>query len=351
MNYTENYGFDLPEGSDFVDVEHFNENARKVDELLCPEYSEEKEIAELESGEKLSKAFGKIAKAIKYLIAHLKDTTIHFTTEEREKLKNIAKGANAYTHPTYTARTGVPTANQAPAFGGTFTVTQPVSDASGHITGMNSRSVTIPSTAATTSVAGLMSASDKTKLNGIATGANKTTIAANLTTTTKGYALDATMGKELYNYISALQTDVVYLKYLVNTSSADFIEAKYLKNHTNSELGSINYAYIPYSIASALKTSNKVIVGFTNGAVAVFSIDDTSIMLLGRTINWIKGSVPYVGKATIQGGTNTLALASGSGGYTIYDNELYKNDGTVKQTIILEISAASKEISVFYKII
>ena len=81
MNYTENYGFDLPEGTDFVDVEHFNENARKVDDLLCPEYSEEKEIAELESGEKLAKAFGKIAKAIKDLIVHLKDTTIHFTTE------------------------------------------------------------------------------------------------------------------------------------------------------------------------------------------------------------------------------------------------------------------------------
>ena len=28
-----------------------------------------------------------------------------------------------YTHPSYTARTGVPTANQTPSFGGTFTVT------------------------------------------------------------------------------------------------------------------------------------------------------------------------------------------------------------------------------------
>ena len=42
-----------------------------------------------------------------------------------------------------------------------------------------------------------MSASDKTKLNGIAAGANKTTIAANLTTTVAGSALDATMGKKL----------------------------------------------------------------------------------------------------------------------------------------------------------
>lgn len=32
----------------------------------------------------------------------------------------IASKDTIYTHPSYTARTGVPTANQAPAFGGTF---------------------------------------------------------------------------------------------------------------------------------------------------------------------------------------------------------------------------------------
>lgn len=87
----------------------------------------------------------------------------------------IGDFANKYTHPSYTARTGVPTANATPAFGGTFTVSQPVSDATGHITAINSRTITIPSSAATTSAAGLMSAADKTKLDGIATGANNYT--------------------------------------------------------------------------------------------------------------------------------------------------------------------------------
>ena len=77
-----------------------------------------------------------------------------------------------YTHPSYTARTGVPTADQTPGFGGSFNVTQPVSDAAGHITAMNSRKVTIPNTAATQSAAGLMSAADKQKLDGMASGAN-----------------------------------------------------------------------------------------------------------------------------------------------------------------------------------
>lgn len=88
----------------------------------------------------------------------------------------IAATDTVYTHPSYTARTGVPTANQTPAFGGTFSVSQPVSDATGHITAVNSRTITIPSTAATTSAAGLMSASDKSKLDGIATGATKVTV-------------------------------------------------------------------------------------------------------------------------------------------------------------------------------
>ena len=79
----------------------------------------------------------------------------------------IASKDTVYTHPSYTTRTGVPTANQTPAFGGTFKVSQPVSDATGHITAINSRTITIPKTEATTSKAGLMSASDKSKLDGL----------------------------------------------------------------------------------------------------------------------------------------------------------------------------------------
>lgn len=81
-----------------------------------------------------------------------------------------------YSHPTYTARTGKPTANATPSFGGTFTVSQITSNTLGHVTGATDRTITIPNTTATTSTAGLMSASDKTKLDGIATGANKYTL-------------------------------------------------------------------------------------------------------------------------------------------------------------------------------
>ena len=75
----------------------------------------------------------------------------------------------AYTHPTYTAKTGVPTANATPGFGGTFTVTQPVSDGTGHITGMNSRTITIPSTLAGSSAGLVKSGGDVTISSGVIT--------------------------------------------------------------------------------------------------------------------------------------------------------------------------------------
>lgn len=104
-----------------------------------------------------------------------------------------------YTHPSYTARTGVPTANQTPAFGGTFTVSQPISDGSGHITSINSRTITIPSTAASASAAGLMSAADKSKLDAITASADAVSFSRSLTSGTKiGTITINGVGTDLY---------------------------------------------------------------------------------------------------------------------------------------------------------
>lgn len=92
-------------------------------------------------------------------------SNITLTPDAAKDKITIAATDTVYTHPSYTVRTGVPTANAAPAFGGTFSVTQPKSDTTGHITEMNTRTITIPSSTATTSAAGLMSATDKTKLD------------------------------------------------------------------------------------------------------------------------------------------------------------------------------------------
>ena len=117
-----------------------------------------------------------------------------------------------YTHPTYTARTGVPTANQTPAFGGSFSVSQPVSDATGHITAMNSRSIKIPSTPASASVAGLITtgaqtlAGDKT-FNGKIIPNGASDVATAQARKISAGTDDLTAGT------SALETGTIYLVY------------------------------------------------------------------------------------------------------------------------------------------
>ena len=91
---------------------------------------------------------------------------------DKEKLDGIATNANNYSHPTYTAKTGNPTANQTPGFGGSFTVTQFTSNSTGHISAATDRTITIPNSVVTTTTNGLMSSTDKTKLDGIANNAN-----------------------------------------------------------------------------------------------------------------------------------------------------------------------------------
>ena len=93
-----------------------------------------------------------------------------------------------YTHPSYTARTGVPTANATLSHGGTFTVTQPTSDATGHITAMNTRTYTMPSettlsTGSATATSTLSHSGTFTAVTGISVSGHK------ITPTTTTYTL------------------------------------------------------------------------------------------------------------------------------------------------------------------
>lgn len=92
-------------------------------------------------------------------------TKINGHTIDADVPSNAAFTDTVYTHPSYTARTGKPTANATPGFGGTFTVSQISSDATGHVTSATDRTITIPSATATQSANGLMSSADKTELD------------------------------------------------------------------------------------------------------------------------------------------------------------------------------------------
>lgn len=63
------------------------------------------------------------------------------------------------------------TTAQTPSFGGTFKVPSGTVNATGHLTAFAEHTVTIPNAEASTTAAGLMSTTDKSKLDGIASGA------------------------------------------------------------------------------------------------------------------------------------------------------------------------------------
>lgn len=67
-----------------------------------PTYTEASTTAKLTSGEKLSAAMGKIAKAVSDLIAHLADTTKHITAAERKAWNGKAAGSHTHDDRYYT---------------------------------------------------------------------------------------------------------------------------------------------------------------------------------------------------------------------------------------------------------
>ena len=95
---------------------------------------------------------------------------------DKSKLDSIEYNANNYTHPSYEKKNGVLNTTQEPGFGGTFSISETnSSDGTGHVTSITQKTVKIPDILATSNIAGLMSADDKKKLNGIAEGANNYT--------------------------------------------------------------------------------------------------------------------------------------------------------------------------------
>lgn len=91
-----------------------------------------------------------------------------YTSAEKTKLSGIAEGANKYVHPSYTAQKSGLYKVTVDAFGHVSATT---AVAKADITGLGIPAQDTTYADATTSTHGLMSAADKTKLDGVATGA------------------------------------------------------------------------------------------------------------------------------------------------------------------------------------
>ena len=96
-----------------------------------------------------------------------------------------------------------------------------------------------------------MSAGDKSKLNGIAAGANKTTILNSLAATTTGYALDAVQGKALNDKITAINNSLTQFTFANVASGIIGLNAFYNKKDKMMFV-SFNYQHSSVSISEEM---------------------------------------------------------------------------------------------------
>ena len=129
---------------------------------------------------------------------------------DKSKLDGIAANANNYSHPTYTSKTS---GLYKITVDGTGHVSATTAVAKADITGLGIPAQDTTYSAATTSAPGLMSAADKKKLDGIATGATKVTVDSALSST----STNPVQNKIINSSLDALTSRVSTLETNYNT--------------------------------------------------------------------------------------------------------------------------------------
>ena len=248
------------------------------------------------------------------------------------KLNSIADNANNYSHPSYTARTGVPAADSTLSHGGTFTVTQPTSDASGHITAMNTRTYTLPSETTlskgtdATATGSLSHGGTFAAITGFSVSGHQITptvttytlptdnntwrgIQNNLTSDSTSDSLAAAQGKALKALIDA-HTATTHLT-LGTTSSTAFAGDKGNTAYTHSQA-----AHAPSNAEKNQNAFSNVVVGSTT--IAADSATDTLTIVAGDNITLTPDATND--KLTITAKDTVYTHP----GHTAYNSGLYK---------------------------
>ena len=200
----------------------------------------------------------------------------NYTAAEKEKLAGIAAGAEV--NRTYTAVSGQPEADASVAFGGTLSISQVAQNSDGQVS-VTSRTVTFPGSDATTSAHGLMTASDKTKLDGVAAGAEvnqnafsnvkvgSTTVAADAKTDT----LELVAGSNVTLTADATNDKVTIAATDTTYSAATTSAAGLMSAADKTKLNGIQAGARPYTAGSGISISNGVIsVSYSNAANTSF---------------------------------------------------------------------------------
>lgn len=282
MKYTTNYNLKKPDATDFYDVQNDNDNADILDGKL----------KELENN-KVDKVTGKQL------------STNDYTTTEKNKLAGIEAGAEVNDPAFKNVKVGT-----------TTIVADTDADTLEFVAGSNvtitpdatNDKLTISATdttysVATTSANGLMSSTDKSKLDGIATGANKTTLSTSVSSTSTTTAATSSAVKSAYDLASTNSNNLATLNTTVTEHLADFeMSQAYTDDLNNIDKNSLVYAttstnkpntidsfYVQSFVRPSLKDTHRKQIAFQATANSGNSGDlYIREMLNGTWSNWMK---------------------------------------------------------------
>lgn len=138
--------------------------SRTISAEVCREDLDATDAAAAEAAKAASNALASAAASVK----GVKGASPISASVDGSMVATLSHAASGATAGTYG-----PAANLSPTFGDTVTIPPRISvNATGHVTRAEGRTMRIPSALATEGAAGLMSAADKAKLDGVAAGAN-----------------------------------------------------------------------------------------------------------------------------------------------------------------------------------
>ena len=242
--------------------------------------------------------------------------------DQTKYLKGDGTWDTPYTHPTYTAQTGIATSNQTPSFGGTFNIDQYKSDTLGHISERITRTVKIPDTSATASSKGLVQVGTNINVSSGTISVN-TGSAAQLGVLKVGSNIDVEDGTISIKTASAAQLGLVQVGTNINVSSGTIS----VNTATDKQLGLVQVG-TNINIASgviSVNTASTSVAGIVQLNNAVNSTSTTT----AATANAVKTA--YDQAVLVMSGAS--ASANGSTGRVpqpvIGDQVKYlKGDGT-----------------------
>ena len=214
------------------------------------------------------------------------------SASDKSKLDGITAGANAYTHPTYTSKTS-----------GLYKVTV---DGTGHVSGTAAvaksdiTALGIPAqdttySAATTSAAGLMSASDKSKLDGIATGATKVTVDSALSSSSTNPVQNKVINSALSGKSDSGHThDPATVGGLpVVTTAGDGAAYTATISGVTALTTGLSFIMIPHTVSTTTSTTLNVNgLGAKNLRQALSA--NTGATTTGASNNWITSGKPVI---------------------------------------------------------